>query len=90
MTVMWWHDGIGAAMGWGGWMLMAAVMLVFWGAVIAGPAALFGAVSTTERPGRRVESDGCRARMILDERFARGDIGAEEYRSRSAELDHWR
>lgn len=90
MTVMWWHDGIGAAMGWGGWMLMAVVMIVFWGAVIAGLAALFGAFSTTGRPGRRVESDGYQARMILDERFARGDISAEEYRSRSAELDNRR
>lgn len=87
MTVMW-HDGFGG--GWGGWMLMAVGIIAFWGAVIAGLAALFGAFSTAGRSGRRNESDGYQARMILDERFARGEISAEEYRSRSAELDNRR
>jgi putative membrane protein len=86
MTMMWWNDGMGYAMGWGGWVLMTVVMVAFWGLVIVGIVALFRTVTATgQRPGRE-ETDDRTAREILDERFARGDIGADEYRSRTAQL----
>ena len=38
--MMWWN-GVGYGMGWGGWVLMAVVMVAFWGLVVAGVLALF-------------------------------------------------
>jgi putative membrane protein len=86
MTMMWWNDGMGYAMGWGGWVLMTVVMVVFWALVIVGIVALFRTATTTgQRPGRE-KTDDRTAREILDERFARGDIDADEYRTRTAQL----
>ena len=83
---MWWNDGTGYAMGWGGAVLMTLVMIAFWGLVVAGIWALFrtGAADRNAAPpsGER----GVRAREILDERFANGDIDADEYRARRDEL----
>ena len=81
--MMWWNDGMGYGMGWGGWVLMAVVMVAFWGLVVAGVLALFRSMRTD-----RTASFGpdARAREILDERFARGEIDAEEYRLRRDEL----
>ena len=44
--MMWWNDGMGYAMGWGGWVLMTVVMVAFWGLVIVGIVALFRTVTT--------------------------------------------
>jgi putative membrane protein len=84
--MMWWHGGLGSAMGWGGWVLMAVLMVAFWALVIVGIVALFRTVAATDRPPRPAETDNRRAREILDERFARGEIDADEYRTRTAEL----
>ncbi|GAC1399635.1 MAG: hypothetical protein NVSMB60_12070 [Mycobacterium sp.] len=86
MTMMWWNDGMGHAMGWGGWMLMTVVMVVFWALVIVGIVALFRtATATSQRPGRE-KTDDRTAREILDVRFAGGEIDADEYRTRTAQL----
>jgi putative membrane protein len=63
---------------------MTLVMVAFWALVIFGIVALFrGPV----RPSpRRVGGAGGDAQRILDERFARGEIDAEEYRSRKSVL----
>ena len=84
--MMWWNDSMGYAMGWGGWALMAVVMIVFWAVVVVGIVALFRTVRATDRPSRREGTDNRKAREILDERFARGEIDADEYRTRTAEL----
>jgi putative membrane protein len=76
-------------MGWGGWVLMVVLMVAFWALVIVGIVALFRAVAATDRPPRGAETDNGRAREILDERFARGEIDADEYRTRTAELRSW-
>jgi putative membrane protein len=73
----------GYGTGWGGWLLMALVMVAFWALVVFGIVALFrGPV----RPGPRRADGGRDAQRILDERFARGEIDAEEYRSRQSLL----
>lgn len=59
--------------GWG-WGIGPLVMLLFWVFLVAGVVWL---AQTVSRAG-----DGDAARRILDERFARGDIDAEEYRAR--------
>ncbi|NHU49245.1 SHOCT domain-containing protein [Rhodococcus sp. A14] len=80
--MMWWN-GVGYGMGWGGWVLMAVVMVAFWGLVVAGVLALFHSMRMDRTAP--FDPDG-RAREILDERFVRGEIDAEEYRLRRNEL----
>lgn len=82
--MMWWNDGMGYGMGWGGWVLMIVVMVGFWVLIVAGVLTLF----RTTRSDRALphDPDGRGAHKILEERFARGDIDAEEYRARTDEL----
>lgn len=73
----------GGGWGWGAWVAMAFMMLVFWGAIVA--VVLVAIRSWGHRPegtgagGTSSEDDALR---VLDTRFARGDIDAEEYTSR--------
>ena len=72
---MMWGNG----MGWGGWLLMTLTTVGFWAVVVFGIVAIFrGTGGTGARDGSRERE----AQLILDERFARGEIDAEEYRSR--------
>ena len=61
--------------GWGGWLLMTAGMLVFWGLVIWGVAWLVRS-SAPASPGRPTPE------QVLADRFARGDIEEAEYHRR--------
>lgn len=58
-------------------------MLVFWALVIGG---IVWAVSTRRSPGSGPPDSTGRARRILDERFARGEIDAAEYHRLRDEL----
>lgn len=62
----WYHDGVG----WGGWLLMILMMVLFWGLVAAAVVALFRAAPRTSGPTPR---------ELLDERLARGEITVDEY-----------
>lgn len=68
----------GNDMGTGGWVLMIAVMALFWGLVILGGVMIFR--------GRSDRGRGGGAREILDGRFARGEIDREEYEARKDAL----
>lgn len=74
------HDGrFGHMDGWdGGWMwLWGTLMMLTWVAVIA------GAVWLAFRHGpRAAPTPSDRARQVLDERLASGEITPEEYRER--------
>lgn len=72
---MMWRDG-----GWSwGWMLVGtALMIGFW-ALVA-----WVIVTVVRRPDGRPSSRD--AQQILDERFARGELDADEYRKRSDAL----
>lgn len=76
---MMWSNG----MGWGGWLVMALTMTGFWALVVVGIMALFrtGDGSTRGSAARPDE-----ALRILDERLARGEIDADEYRARRGVL----
>jgi putative membrane protein len=69
--------------GWGDWFAMSFMMLVFWGAILA--VVIVAIRSWGHRPegssagGTSSEDD---ALHVLETRFARGDIDAEEYTSR--------
>ena len=71
----WGNNGWGA----GDWVAMSAMMIMFWGAVIA-------LVVWVVRSGRS-EKQVSRADTLLAERFARGEINVEEFTS-SRELLH--
>jgi putative membrane protein len=79
-----WGDGFG---GWGldGWMgpaVMGMTGLLVWVLLLAGAVALL----RWSRPGSTtVRAPG--AREVLDDRFARGDIDAEEYAARRRVLE---
>ena len=68
-----WHDGMGA----GGWIVVSVMMLLFWAVVVGGVVWLVRG-ARAGHPG----VSGDRARQILDERFARGELTEEEYRQR--------
>jgi putative membrane protein len=73
---MLWHDGWGA----GNWLLMSFMMLLFWALVV-------GLVVRAVRGHRSPpQQDANRGRQILDERFARGEIDADEYADRCDHL----
>lgn len=82
---MWWNHGMEwGAMGGGGWVVMIVLMLAFWALVVAGVVALF----RNRRPSGSDSgtTPGPSAEHVLDERFARGEIDAEEYQARRAVL----
>ena len=64
--------------GWGGWIIMVAMMVVFWGAIA------WVVVTLIRQSDSRSQSGptGAEPRQILDERFARGEIDEAEYRER--------
>jgi putative membrane protein len=70
--MMWWNFG----WGWGGWLGMTLLMLVFWGALIWLISTLVGNGSGKDTPPLR------RAADVLAERFARAEIGQAEYLDR--------
>lgn len=69
-----WNDGVS----WGGVVLMATMMIVFWGAIAAIVVTAIRHLGT----GSRTEPGGADPTRILDERFARGEVDEDEYRRR--------
>ncbi len=62
----------------GAWIAMAFMMVVFWGVVVTAIVLLVRGFRTQD-DGAPTTRDAVR---ILDERFARGEIDADEYRQR--------
>ena len=79
----WGYDGGGG----GGWALMMLAMVIFWGFVVVGIVVIFRGTRTRDAQGS-ADSTGAAptAAGILDERFARGEIEADEYRARKEAL----
>jgi len=78
MDNMGWYGGWGMGFGW-------IFMILFWGVVILGIAALAkwlmaSSVSGTAPPGKR-------ALELLKERYARGEIGKEEFEQKRHDLE---
>lgn len=74
--MMWWDGGPG----WGGWLVMTLIMVIFGGAVIFAGIVAWRAVNHSDRQRQRVDERS--PEQLLDERFARGEIDAEEYTHR--------
>ncbi|SFE81659.1 SHOCT domain-containing protein [Streptomyces mirabilis] len=83
---MMWYGG----WGWGGWIVMAMFMVLFWALVIAGVVALVHYLTGSRQghqnslPPSSGESGwgSRRAEDLLAERFARGEIEEDEYKRR--------
>jgi putative membrane protein len=71
---MWWMWGAGG-------IVMMVMMLLFWGAVIAGIVIAIRWLTSQAAPGRRDE-----ALDILRQRYARGEIDREEFEARRRDL----
>lgn len=84
VTMMGWYEGTG----WAGWLGMMLVMVAFWALVVAGIVAVlrWTAAPQDRRTEHAAAAQSERAREVLDERFARGDIDEAEYTSRRAAL----
>jgi len=78
--MMWWYDDNG--MGWGSWIVMILAMVAFWGLVVFGIVVTFRGLRG-DGPEEPADHDPMR---ILDERFARGEIDADEYHARQGVL----
>lgn len=72
-----WYDG--GHFAWGGWVVMTMMMLAFWGLVVAGGVALYRSFRRGDHRQQDAHADAVR---LLDERFARGEIDAADYRER--------
>jgi putative membrane protein len=73
--------------GWGGWLLMTFGMIAFWTLVVVAVIALVRGLRDDGSQRRPAEVD---PRRLLDERFARGEIDAEDYKARRELLDSGR
>ena len=73
---MMWSSG----MGWTGWLFMVLATVAFWALVAFAVIALFRGARNDSTPQRRIDTPD--PGHILDERFARGEIDADEYRTR--------
>jgi len=63
--------------GWGGWLLMSILMVLFWGTVVAVGILLFR--STGHSHGPQYPEAGSSALNIARDRYARGEISEEEF-----------
>ena len=73
----------GGGWGWGGWVFMAVIMVLFWSAIIAGIVMFVRYSRERQVPPAPTAGEGAdRARQVLEERFARGEIDADEYTRR--------
>jgi putative membrane protein len=71
-----WHD----QWGWGAWLAMGLMMLAFWGLLAALVVYVIRSSGHRATDQPRIDTPPeDQALRILDERFARGDIDAEEY-----------
>ena len=78
----------GYGYGWGGWMMLT--MLLFWVFVIALIVWLVLTVARSQSQSSSPDSAARGGLGILQERLARGEIDADEYRQRRALLEEGR
>ena len=76
------HDWDGGGWGWGAWVFMALVMVVFGGGLIAA----LVIVLRHRPPDSGFTSSPPDALRILEERLARGEIEIDEFQQRRAQL----
>ena len=78
--MMGWYGDSGWGGSWVGWLAEVAMMLVVWGLLIFGGIALWRAADRSGRGREPVDTPS--PEQLLGERFARGEIGEDEYVNR--------
>jgi putative membrane protein len=68
--------------GWGGWVLMSVVMVLFWAAVIAAIVVAIRYLAGSGGGSGPPRYEPPRPEDVLAGRFARGEIDEDEYRRR--------
>ncbi|WP_428844570.1 SHOCT domain-containing protein [Mycolicibacterium hodleri] len=82
--MMWFGSG---GWGWGGWLLMSVAMVLFWAVLITAIVVGIRYLTNSPSTASHAPSSGpSRAEDLLSERFARGEIDADEFRQRHALL----
>jgi putative membrane protein len=81
-----WHMGPGMMGGWGMGWFGSIFMLIFWGLIIVGLVLLIKWLIQTTKKGPEAAHSGYRALEILKERYARGEIGKEEFEEKKRDL----
>jgi len=81
-----WHMGPGAMGGWGMGWFGSIFMLIFWSLIIVGLVLLIKWLIQTTKKGPEAAHTGSRALEILKERYARGEIGKEEFEEKKKDL----
>lgn len=82
--MMWFGSG---GWGWGGWLLMSLAMVLFWAALITVIVVSVRYLTGPRSTDSHAHGSGpSRAEDLLSERFARGEIDADEFRQRHALL----
>ena len=76
----------GVDWGLGGWIVVAILMVLFWGAVVAVVISVVRHRMPQEPQAAPQVHPMANAEQILGERFARGEIDESEYRARRAAL----
>lgn len=76
--MMWGYGGWGP----GEWILMTTMMIVFWGGLIALVVWLIRSVGANQHDGQTPTTSIANADQVLAERFARGEIGEDEFKRR--------
>jgi len=76
--MMYWTAG----WGWGAWIAMGFMMLLFWGVIAAVVFLLVRPPGRREEPPAPKPPSEDEATRILDQRFARGEIDEQEYRAK--------
>lgn len=76
---MWHHGG----WGWGGWILMALVMVIFWAAVITAVVLAIRYLAGEGSQRNQASAGSARpAEDVLAQRYARNEIDDDEFRQR--------
>lgn len=76
----------GGGFGWGFGIFGMLLMLVFWGLIIVGIALVVGWAIQQGRRGGGASPEGDSALEILKKRYARGEIGQEEFEAKKRDL----
>ena len=80
---MWGNYGMG--WGWGGWWIFGAIHMVLWWVLLfLGIVVLVKWLRADRQGGARGSAN--RAIEILEERYARGEIGKEEFEAKKRDL----
>jgi putative membrane protein len=78
--MMMWYGGNG--WGWGGWILMTVVMVVFWALVITAVVLAIRYLTSPRGTGATPAARPSSPEDLLAERYARGEINDDEYQQR--------